>query len=34
VYGRYPAEPPDREVLERFFFLDVVDREYGGEAAW
>jgi hypothetical protein len=27
AYGRCPAEPPDREVLKRFFFLDDVDRE-------
>jgi hypothetical protein len=27
VYGRYEAEPPNQPALERFFFLDDVDRD-------
>src|SRR5699024_3534503 len=27
AYGRYASEPPEQEVLERFFFLDDADRD-------
>ncbi len=26
-FGRYAETPPDRQTLERFFFLDDADRE-------
>jgi hypothetical protein len=30
-FGRYAETPPDRQVLERFFFLDDADRELVAE---
>jgi len=30
-FGRYAETPPDRQMLERFFFLDDADRELVAE---